>query len=359
MPGMIAARAYPANAAVPWWGNTRTLYLADEESHPLLPECDPRYIIDPFMPNWKIMRELGLTTYLVTPGNLNLIGGKGVVLRGIGDSYDEMMRDPEPKAMVFSVSEGTRRRWGDDRFEGGGVLTLLRETLDRAKNYQTHLAQGRRVPRDLKSEALIPVLDGRLLAIFNAERESEIRSAIELGDEYGLRMAISSGVEAHKVIDELTKRDIPVILGNSGLGWSSFENIRGVAGLDFDEQMPAKLARAGIKVAMFGPGGHRGNLPIGRVGGEPVLNAAWCFKNGMSEADALKMVTLNAAEIAGMGDRLGSLEKGKIADIVIMSGHPLTHKALPEMVLIDGKIVFQRSRPRSKPTSSSAPDRLP
>ncbi len=340
-PGLVAARALVANGVVPWWGNTRTSFLADEESEPITPEIDPRFNIDPFMPNWKIMREHGLTTYLITPGNLNVIGGQGMLLRGIGNTYNEMLRDPEPKAMVFSITEPTRQRWGDRWLEGAGVLTMLREALDRALAYRERLARGDRVDRDLKSEALIPVLEGRLLAIINADREAEIRQAIQLADDYGLRMAISSGQEAHRVIDELKERNIPVILGNSGLGWTSFENLRGRAGFDFDEQMPAKLAQAGIKVAMFGPGGHRGNLPIGRIGGEPPLNAAWCFKNGMSEADALRMITLNSAEVAGVGTQLGSLEEGKIADIVIWSGHPLQYKSLPVMVLMDGKLVYE------------------
>ena len=342
MPGMVAARAYPADAVVPWWGNTRTDFLADEPSHPMTPDIDPRYNIDPTMPNWKVMRELGLTTYLITPGNTNLIGGKGIVLRGIGSTYTEMLRDPEPKAMVFSIGEGPRRQWGNDHFDGGGILTMIRESLDRAKAYRANRAQGKRQPRDLKSEALIPVLERKLLAIIYADREEEIRAAIQLGDDYGLRMAISGGVEAHRVIPELKQRDIPVILGKSGVGWTSFENIRAVRGADFDEQMPAKLERAGIKVALFGPGGHRGSLPIGRIGGEPALNAAWCFKNGMSEAAALRMITINSAEVAGMGDQLGSLEKGKVADIVIVNGHPLEYRALPEMVLIDGKVVYER-----------------
>jgi len=343
MPGMVAARAYPVNVWSPWWGSTAGADLADERVRPVTPDVDPRFNLDPFMPNWKIMRELGLTTYLITPGNTNVIGGKGVVVRGLGDSFEEMVRVPEPTAMVFSIAEGTARAWGASRFEGRGIVTLLKEALDRAKEYEARRAAGGRVPPNPRAEALVPVLQRRSLAIVNADTEREIRTAIQLADEYGLRIAISSGVEAHRVIDELKARDIPVILGNSGTGWSAFEDIRGRRDLAFDDRTPGRLARAGITVALFGPGGHRGNLPIGRLGGEPTLNAAWCFRNGMPEADALRMLTINGAEVAGVADRLGSLEPGKIADLVIVNGHPLTHRAMPDLVLIDGRIVYQRA----------------
>jgi len=352
MPGMVAARAYPVFVWVPWWGNTAGTDLSNETTDPITADADARFNLDPAMPGWKIMRELGLTTYLVTPGNANVIGGKGVVIRGIGESYQEMVRDPEPKAMVFSIGDTARQQWGDDRFEAGGIVTMLRETLDRAKAYQGRIARGERPARDVKSEALIPVLEQRQLAIFAVDREADIRTAIRLADEYKLRIAISGGIDALKVADELKARDIPVILGLSGSGWTAFEGIRG--GQGFDEQRPAKLARAGIKVAMFGPGGHRGNLPHGRIGGEPILNAAWCFKNGMSEADALRMVTLNGAEVIGFGDRLGSLDAGKIADVVIWNGHPLTYRALPNTVLIDGRVVFQRTLTAASPTAAAS-----
>jgi imidazolonepropionase-like amidohydrolase len=352
-PGLVAARAYPVFVWVPWWGNTAGTDLSDERTEPITPDADARYNLDPAMPGWKIMRELGLTSYLITPGNANVIGGKGAVIRGIGESFAEMVRDPGAQAMVFALGDTVRQQWGDARFDGGGIVTLMREALDRAKAYRL---RGERGPRDPKSEALLPVLDRKLLAIFAADRAADIRAAVKIADDYGLRIAISGGGEALEVADDLKRRDIPVILGLSGSGWTAFEGIRGGPG--FDEQRPAKLARAGIKVAMFGPGGHRGNLPIGRIGGEPTLNAAWCFKNGMSEADALKMITLNGAEVIGFGDRLGSLEKGKLADVVIWNGHPLTYRGLPDMVLIDGKVVFQRKTAgaSSRTTDQAQPD---
>jgi imidazolonepropionase-like amidohydrolase len=258
-------------------------------------------------------------------------------VRGMGDSFNDMVRDPEPKAMVFSIGDAARAQRGAKNFEGGGIVTMLREVLDRTKAYKATVGRGEKIARDTKLEALIPVLDKKMTAMFACDKADDIRAAIKIGDDYGLRVVISGGIEADKVIDELKRHDMPVILGSSGAGGTSFEGFRGI-----DEQLPAKLSAAGIKLAIFGPGGHRGTLPIGRLAGEPALNAAWCFKSGMSEADALKMLTINGAEVAGVGDRLGSLEKGKIADILIMNGHPLTYRAMPEIVLMNGKVVYQR-----------------
>ena len=96
-------------------------------------------------------------------------------------------------------------------------------------------------------------------------------------------------------------------------------------------QSPAVLTRAGVKVAFFGDGASRRAMPTGRLGGEPVLNAAWAFRNGVAEADALKMVTLNPAEMFGMANRIGSIEPGKDADFLVLEGHPFEYNVLPEM----------------------------
>ena len=82
-------------------------------------------------------------------------------------------------------------------------------------------------------------------------------------------------------------------------------------------------------------------MPTGRLGGEPALNAAWAFRNGTSEEEALRMVTLNAAEMLGMEDRIGSIDVGKDADFMILEGHPFDYRVLPLMVFIDGRLIHE------------------
>jgi imidazolonepropionase-like amidohydrolase len=187
-------------------------------------------------------------------------------------------------------------------------------------------------------EALIPVLQREIPAIFHANRVEEIREAIAIAADFDLRVIVSGGAQAWQLAGELAEATEGVILGDSGV-YSS--EIRG-GGEGWSVQGPAILSRAGVKVAFFGPGASRRAMPNGRLGGEPVLNSAWAFRNGVSEVEALKMATLNAAEMFDMDDRIGSIDVGKDADFVILEGHPFDYRVLPSMVFIDGKLVAQK-----------------
>ena len=91
--------------------------------------------------------------------------------------------------------------------------------------------------------------------------------------------------------------------------------------------------------AFFGAGASRRAMPNGRLSGEPVLNSAWAFRNGVPEVEALKMATLNAAEMFDVADQIGSIEIGKVADFIVLEGHPFDYRVLPTMVFIDGLMV--------------------
>ena len=144
-----------------------------------------------------------------------------------------------------------------------------------------------------------------------------------------------------------------MILGNSGSNIGEYETIRG-GGRGYNELSAILLARAGVKVSFFSASGARRCMPTGRLGGEPALNAAWVFRNGGSEEEALKMVTLNAAEMLGVADQVGSLDVGKDADFMVLEGHPLDYRALPQMVFVDGRQVVNKidTRPSVRESSS-------
>ena len=127
-------------------------------------------------------------------------------------------------------------------------------------------------------------------------------------------------------------------LGNSG---SFASDIRG-GGEGWSVEGPAILSSAGVKVAFYGPGASRRASPIGRLAGEPILNSAWAFRNGTTELEALRMATLNAAEVTGVSDRMGSIEVGKDADFVVLEGHPFDYRATPLLVFVDGKLETDR-----------------
>jgi len=316
LPGFVSARAYPND----WIGDLKWQLQNDEDTDTLTPAMNARFAVDPWFPSFDVIREVGITTQQVTPGHGNLAGGNGVVVKNVGMDLDVMVRK-EPSASVFSIAS--------DRGE-------IREQLDRAHRYH----DGPRDPFDPELEALGPVLRREVPAIFHALSVAEIEKAIRIADELELRLIVSGAVQAHLMADELARRGVGVILGDTE---SRLEAIRG-GGDGYEVRAPAILRDAGVNVAFYGPSGSRRGMPTGRLGGEPALNAAWAFRNGVPELEALKMVTLNAAEMSGMDSQIGSLEVGKDADFLVLEGHPFDYRALPIAVYIDGKRVHELSR---------------
>ena len=318
LPGFVSALAYPND----WIGDLKWQLQNDEITDRITPEMNARFAVDPWFPSFDVIRDIGITTQNVTPGHRNLAGGSGVVIKNVGMDLDAMVCK-EPSALVFSIAE--------DRGE-------IRELLDRARSYFVDLTDGReRGDFNVKLKALGPALRREVPAIIHAHTEAEIRKAMRLAEEFGLRLIVSGAVQAHRLAPELARAGVGVILGDTA---SRLEAIRG-GGEGYDVRAPAILTEAGVTVSFYGPSGSRRGMPTGRLGGEPALNAAWAFRHGVSEEDALKMFTLNAAEMMGMDAHLGSLDVGKDADLLVFEGHPFDYRVLPSLVYIDGKLVTE------------------
>ena len=329
MPGTVIARAF----ANDWIGDLKWQVQNDEITEPIVPEMNALYGVDPWFPSYQVNTAVGVTAIHVTPGTRNLIGGNGVVVKTPGLDFEKMVRR-EPASMVFALTAAALREWTD---ESGAPLTLesasamIRETLDAARGYDE---SGEAREYDPRLEALLPLLRREVPALIHADRVAEIEEALSIAEDYGLRLVITGGVEAHKLADRLAAAEVGVILGNSG---SYASDIRG-GGEGWSVEGPAILNRSGVKVAFYGPGASRRASPIGRLGGEPILNSAWAFRNGVPEVDALRMATLNAAELLDMDDRIGSIEPGKDADFVILEGHPFDYRVVPGWVFVDGRL---------------------
>ena len=329
MPGTVIARAFPND----WIGDLKWQVQNDETTAPVVPEMNALYAVDPWFPSYRVNTTVGVTAIHVTPGNRNLVGGSGVVVKTPGLDFEKMVRR-EPASMVFALTASALREWTD---EAGAPLTvesgsaMIRKTLDAARRY----ADAEEPQEyDARLEALLPLLRREVPAMVHANRVAEIEEALSLAEDYGLRLVITGGVSAHRLADRLAAAGAGVILGNSG---SYASDIRG-GGEGWSVEGPAILNRAGVKVAFFGPGASRRASPIGRLGGEPILNAAWAFRNGVPEVDALRMATLHAAELLDSGDQIGSIEPGKDADFVILEGHPFDYRVVPGWVFVDGRL---------------------
>ena len=329
MPGTMIARAF----ANDWVGDLKWQVQNDEITEPVVPEMNALYAVDPWFPSYRVNTTVGVTSINVTPGTVNVVGGNGVVIKTPGLDFEEMVRR-EPSSMVMSLTSATTRHWSN---QSGSPVTLedasdmIREALDGARGYRD---EGAAREYDARHEALLQLLGGEAPALIHADRIAEIREAMSIAEDYGLRLVITGGVEAYRLADELAAANVGVILGNSG---SLASDIRG-GGEGWSIEGPAILNRAGVQVAFFGPGASRRASPIGRLAGEPILNSAWAFRNGVPEADALRMATLNAAEMLDVADRVGSIEVGKDADFVVLEGHPFDYRVVPQMVFVDGKL---------------------
>jgi imidazolonepropionase-like amidohydrolase len=298
------------------------------------------HAIEPQAPLFAYARRLGITSALVTPGNLNVIGGQGAAVKTVGDVVDRMVFK-DKAVMVFGFGVSAKRN-GQSPMTRMGLAALLRDTLVKAQEYRAAKERfekdkkGTEPARDLAMEALLPVLRGEMPVMVHAEREDDIRTALRIADEFKLRLILDGATDAHRLAADLAKRGIPVILEDQFRGAGNIED-RG-----FDPSAAAILFKAGVRLAFRADEGSRWTPGAGEAGGDLLETAAFAVKNGLDEEAALRAVTIEAARIAGIDGRTGSLEPGKDADILVLRGHPLLTRSVPEAVFIAGKVVFQR-----------------
>jgi imidazolonepropionase-like amidohydrolase len=277
-------------------------------------------------------RDGGITSAVILPQGGLIAGQAGVIHLVPGSATDMLLR--APVAMVASI----------DRAAGNRAETImrLREVLTDARAYRLHRAdyeraQTRRYSASrLDLEALLPVLDGRLPMLINADKASDIEAAIRLAKEFTFRLIISGGAEAWQVADKLVAARAPVLTGamnNIPSNFSSLGQRQENAGL---------LSKAGVVVALVGNagGGDEEAFNVRNVRFEAGNAVAY----GMDWNAALRAITLTPAELFGVADRVGSLQAGKLADVVIWSGDPFEFASQPERVFVRGVQITARSR---------------
>ena len=289
--------------------------------------------VDPFNRYFEEARRAGVTCVLTGPGSANPIAGQSVLMKTAGAVIDQMVVRA-PASMKFALGENPKRI---HQKEGPATrmasAAVIRETLTKALDYDRKCARaetGDEVDApgfDARLDALRPVVTGRLPAHFHSHRADDIATALRLSREFGLDCTIVHGTEGHLIADFLAKEGVPVITGPILSDRSKPE----LANLTMENT--AILARAGVQVAICT---DHPEIPIALL----PFCAAMAARAGMDEEEALAAITINAACIAGVGDRLGSLAPGKDADIVVMDGHPFHWKSRAVHVLIDGQEVI-------------------
>lgn len=336
MPGMISARSQVGISAN-WINESST----DELFNPVAPELEVKHAVEPQDPLFSARRKMGVTTIQITPGNRNVIGGRGVTVKTAGSVIDKMIVK-DNSVMMVGLGSAVKRD-GQMPSTRMGSAALLRQTLIKARQYARKLENINEKekekgihPRDLSMEALIPVIKGEMPVMFHCERQDDILTALRIADEFNLKAVLTGAAEAYQAVDEIRKQNVPVILESLFRGGGNIEDE------DFTVKNPGILSRAGIKIN-FTLGDYLAwYILLSLMGADPLEAAAFAHKNGMSQEAALRAVTIDAAEIIGCDDRVGSLKPGKDADIVIIRGHPFKTQSIPEAVFIDGNLVYQR-----------------
>jgi len=281
--------------------------------------------------------ENGITTVQILPGSANVIGGTGVVIKTAPKPTVDEMLIRNPSGMKAAFGENPMSVYGKNKVLPAtrmGEAGVMREWLYKAKTYMEKKELFKDKPeklpeKDLKLEALIPVLKGEIPMRVHAHRADDVAIAIRICEEFGVKMSWEHATEGHRIADYIAEKGIPAVWG-PGLNWRtkwetrerSFETVK-------------TLVDAGVKVAL------QTDADNGKIGFLPI-SAALAIRDGLSEEEAWRTITINPAEILGVADRVGSIEKGKDADLRITKGDPLDPRSRVHMVFIDGELVFSR-----------------
>ncbi len=271
----------------------------------------------------------GVTCVCVGPGSANVLGGTFTVIKTVGKRVDDMVvRDGV--AMKCAFGENPKRVYREKK-DSSRMTTaaLLRETLFKAKEYmEKKEAAGddrTKLPAfDMKMEALLPVMKGQIPLKAHAHAAEDIFTALRIAKEFGLKITLEHVTEGHLIVEELAKENVPLAVGPTLTSASKFE-LRNKSWTT-----PGLLAKAGCQVSIItdSPVIPQEYLP---------LCAGLAVQAGMDPFAALQAITINPAKHAGVADRVGSLEVGKDADLVITDGCPFEITSRVKYVFINGR----------------------
>lgn len=287
--------------------------------------------INPMDPTFREAALAGITTVCTGPGSANVLGGTFTAIKTVGKRVDKMIVKKEV-AMKCAFGENPKRCYKDkNNYSRMSTASKLREMLLKAKEYDRKVTvaaedESKLPPLDVKLEALRPVLHRELPLKAHAHQANDIFTALRIAQEFNVKLTLEHVTEGHLIVDELKDEPVPMAVGPSLTHASKFE----LRNKTFET--PGILAAAGCQVSIItdSPVIPQQYLP---------LCAGLAIKSGMKEWDALKAITINAAKHIGIEDRVGSLEIGKDADILVMEGSCFEVSAQPEVVIIDGKVV--------------------
>lgn len=301
---------------------------ANETSNPLTPELRAVDGINPFDRGFQDALAGGVTCVGVCPGSANVIGGACTAVKTFGSVVDHMIVK-EITGMKVAFGENPKRVYGEQKkmpVTRMAVAAMLRQKLAQARAYLQKKAgaAGTPVEVDYGLEQLALVLQQEIPLRAHAHRADDIMTALRLAKEFQVPLVIEHCTEGHLIVDELRAAGVPAVVGPS---------LTSRAKVELKERTfktPSLLSQAGVKVAICT---DHPEVPVQYLS----LCAALAVREGMEEREALKAITVHAAEILGIEHRVGSLAPGKDADLIVVDGSILEVKSRVKMVLVNGK----------------------
>lgn len=338
MPGIVDPHCH-----IGMWEDAMGFEGADgnECTNPITPELRAIDAINPYDRCFEEAAAGGVTTCVTGPGSANVIGGQFVAIKTYGDSVDDMVLR-FPVAVKAAFGENPKRVYnGKNQTPSTRMATaaLMRKALIEAQEYNEKLEKGKADPekmpeRNLGKEILARVIRRELPMKIHAHRADDILTAIRICREFKLRYTLDHCTEGYLITDKLKEalgEDCEgIIVGPLLTDRSKIE----LKNLSF--KAPKVLEQAGIEYAMMT------DHPVTPEQYLPICTAV-AVREGASEEGALKAITINAAKITGIADRVGSIEVGKDADIAVFSGHPFDFRSRCVLTLVNGKVAHEEA----------------
>ena len=328
-PGCVDAHCHIGldNQGMGWEGRDY-----NEIVDPITPQMRAIDSINPLDEAFALGLQGGVTTVCTGPGSANVVGGTFVAIKLAGKRVDKMIVK-DPIAMKCAFGENPKRCYGQSSKKAPmtrmGTAALLRELLFKTRRYMEDKEAGKNPAFDFKLESMIPVLKGELPLKAHAHRHDDILTSIRIAKEFGVKLTLDHCTDGALIADELAEEGLPAFVGPTFGGKSKIELIN----KSFDT--PRILNEAGVEIAIIT------DAPVIPIQHLP-LCAGLAANAGLPYEEAWKAVTVNAAKLTGIGDRVGSLEVGKDGDLVIWNADPLKCIGGESAVtVVDGKIVYQ------------------
>ncbi|AGL01772.1 amidohydrolase [Desulfoscipio gibsoniae] len=305
----------------------------NETTDPITPHLRAIDAINPMDMGFQDALAAGITTVVTGPGSANILGGEMVAMKTCGTVVDDMVICC-PVGLKAALGENPKRVYGPNKktpVTRMASAALLRDALARGLQYLEKQARARRgeadpPERDLKMESVARVLCREIPLRVHAHRADDIMTALRIGHEFNLRLVIEHCTEGHLVADRLAAAGVPAVVGPVLINRSKVE----LMGRSL--KTAAALARQGVSFAIMT------DHPVVPIQYLPI-SAGLTTRGGLSEEQALGAITIGAARVLGLEDRIGSIATGKDADVVVLSGHPFYLGTVVNRVYVGGKVI--------------------